>query len=281
MRVRFLIVVALFFLHGGMVSAFGAKNDTVSLQPIQLYKHEMVKQAHSVEFRLDAQLPDAENAQLATVVRQWFSSLLEAQTTLTVEKAGLADKSGEDMGEYFADAYVKRSKKEIADLVKTMRRDTTEHHFNYSFDMTVKRAYETGRFITFLAETYVYTGGAHGIQYREYATYRKDNGHLVTWNDLVLPKKKKDFCLLVTGGLQKYFGVMDFTALREHLLLSEPYTRTSFPLPQGNPGLVEDGLRVQYGAYEIAPYAAGQPLVVIPYSSMKRLWSKVGLSLWK
>ena len=174
-----------------------------------------------------------------------------------------------------------RGRDEITQLVRETRRDTLDHRFNYAFDMTLTRVYETKRFVTFRAETYAYSGGAHGVQYREYATFRKSDGHLVSWRDLIEPRQQTKFSTLVVDGLEDYFGVVGFAALSERLQITDSYSRTSFPLPKGNPGLLEDGLCVQYDAYEIAPYAAGQPLAIVPYASMKRLWSKVGLSLWK
>lgn len=249
----------------------------IAMDSVSAHEQKLVKKKHLLEFTLNVQLPAAEE-KLADPVRAWWLALLTGQTG--IEPDGPLT-SGDEVSTYFRKAYMDRGRDEITQLVRETRRDTLDHRFNYAFDMTLTRVYETKRFVTFRAETYAYSGGAHGVQYREYATFRKSDGHLVSWRDLIEPRQQTKFSTLVVDGLENYFGVVGFAALSERLQITDPYSRTSFPLPKGNPGLLEDGLCVQYDAYEIAPYAAGQPLAIVPYASMKRLWSKVGLSLWK
>ena len=259
-------------------SLFSAEPDTVALTPVTQHETATVKKKHTLEFTVNVQLPADEDSRLYAPVRSWAMGLLFGQTGLTPDDT---TGSAGEVAERMAKAYVKRGKAEIADLAKMARRDGTDSRFNYAFDLSVQRVYETRRFITFVAETYNYAGGAHGVQTRVYATFVKASGHRLTWDDIILPKRKAKFCGLVTDGLQDFFGVKGFAALKERLLVEGKVSRTSFPLPKNGPGLLEDGLRVQYEAYEIAPYAAGQPLSVVPYSAMRGVWSKMGVSIWR
>ena len=219
-------------------SLFAAEPDTVALTPVTQHETATVKKKHTLEFTVNVQLPADEDSRLYAPVRSWAMGLLFGQTGLTPDDT---TGSAGEVAERMAKTYVKRGKAEIADLAKMARRDGTDSRFNYAFDLSVQRVYETRRFITFVAETYG----------------------------------------LVTDGLQDFFGVKGFAALKERLLVEGKVSRTSFPLPKNGPGLLEDGLRVQYEAYEIAPYAAGQPLSVVPYSAMCGVWSKMGVSIWR
>ncbi len=271
-------ILSLLLLFSAGVPLCAAEPDTVVLTSVEKHVDAVVKKKHALEFSLRMQLPARQASPLYAPVRSWALALIAGQTGLVLEDTAGTD--DEAVG-WLADTYVKRSKEEITELVKLTRRDTTDHRFNCTFDLSVQRVYETRRFITFSAEMYNYSGGAHGVQTRVYVTFLKSNGHRLTWDDIILPKRKADFCTLVTDGLQDFFGVMGFSALRERLLVDGKYSRTSFPLPKNGPGLLADGLRVQYEAYEIAPYAAGQPLVVVPYTSMRRMWTKLGVSIWR
>ena len=51
--------------------------------------------------------------------------------------------------------------------------------------------------------------------------------------------------------------------------------------PEGTPGLLADGLHVQYADYEIAPHAAGMPGVTITYDQMKGFWTPYAVKIWR
>ena len=72
---------------------------------------------------------------------------------------------------------------------------------------------------------------------------------------------------LFRGYVAQYFEVDD-DALSELLFDN---VETTFPLPTQEPWLTADGVKFCYTAYEIAPYAAGQPSGTIPAEKVDKL----------
>lgn len=273
----------LFFLLLCLLPALQLKadyvvTDTVALQHIESHKAKKVKGLHSVEFRFVGNLPQATEAVYQNVAA-WTDSLL----CIGLEQPSMATNAAslKKIVAAHEKAYLKSGKAELSATDKQMRKEGNRHRISYSYDITISVAYETNRFITFCAETYFYTGGAHGGQALVYATFRKDNGALLTWDDLFLKKKMPALRNLVADGLQDFFGVPTYADLKTRLILDKDYARKNFPLPAGTPGLLKDGLRVQYATYEIAPYAAGRPMAVISYSKLRGFWTEEAKWLWK
>lgn len=238
-----------------------------------------VKKNNRVEFTLHVDFPSDTHAHLKRNMTGWIDGLLSTLTGVKGPDETPASTPERLIG-YYEKEYLKKSRDEIVEILK-LREKGTEHPVNYVVDMSVKRRYETSRLITYSAEAYLYGGGAHGMTYTVYVSFRKNDGRQLTWDDLVVPKMKKTFSTWVADGVMRYFGMTDFENLRGNLLIEKPYSRTSFPLPAGGPGLLADGLRVQYALYEIAPYAAGAPSVTIPYAQLQKVLTPVAKQLLK
>lgn len=278
MRLTKFFLLLLFLLPALHLKADYALTDTVALQHVESHKFQKVKGLHSVEFRFAGDLPKVTEAVYSNVTA-WADSLL--CFGLEQKPAATNAPSLKKMVAAHQKVFIKNSKAEISEIDKQMRKEGNRHRISYSYDMTISVVYETNRFITFSAETYFYTGGAHGGQALVYATFRKDTGKLLTWEDLFLKKKMPALRGLVVDGLQDFFGVPTYSDLKTRLIFDQEYSRKNFPLPAGTPGLLKDGLRVQYASYEIAPYAAGRPMAVISYSKLKGFWTEEAKWLWK
>lgn len=271
-------ILSAVLLFAGASSAPAAVADTVALASTVRHESGKAKKNNAVEFTLDLQLPASRGDTLYGAVREWaFGQLAGAEGLSDVGTPATDD----ELADRMAEAYMERSKEEIGQKVRSTRRDTESHRFNYAFDFAVRRVYETGGFITFVAEAYDYAGEAGPRQRRAYATFRKSDGHRLTWDDIILSKQLPAFSALVADGLQDFFGVVGFDALRDRLAIDGKYGRTSLPLPQGGPGLVADGIRVQYDTGEIAPGEAGQPLAIVSYTNMRGMWTKGAVKLWR
>ena len=252
-------------------------NDTIALERIAAQDEKRIRQLHLAHFNLSADVPAADTV-LRPAVTRWMGSLLEAQL------GGKGAKAGADAGETarsYEKQFIDGARRDIKEQLKLRGKDDPAARITYTYDLALRRVYETDRFVTFRAEAYTYTGGAHGMQYVAYGTFVKADGRLLTWSDIVNARRMASFRALVADALMGYFGVQSFTAMKEKLLVDGKCARSTFPLPEGTPGLLADGLHVQYADYEIAPHAAGMPGVTITYDQMKGFWTPYAVKIWR
>lgn len=251
--------------------------DTTALERIETQDEKRIRRLHLVHFNLSADVP-ATDTVLRPAVTRWMDGLLGAQLG---NGAGQTGADAAETARRYEKQFVDGARREVKELLKARGKDDPEARITYTYDLALRRVYETDRFVTFRAEAYTYTGGAHGMQYVAYGTFVKADGRLLTWDDIVSPKRKTRFRGLVADALMDFFGVQSFSAMKEKLLVDAKCTRSTFPLPEGTPGLLADGLHVQYADYEIAPHAAGMPGVTITYNQMKGLWTPYAIKIWR
>ena len=114
-------------------------------------------------------------------------------------------------------------------------------------------------FITYEGESYIYTGGAHGMPMEMIATFDANTGKQLTFDDIILPNSK--------GQLLKL--------IQKNVLAQDEYQSSTlsdffeFTLPAQAPALKSDGVKFQYQAYEICCYAMGMPDCTIPYDEIR------------
>ncbi len=131
--------------------------------------------------------------------------------------------------------------------------------YSLKMDIDLECSYPT--FITYEGESYVYTGGAHGMPMEMIATFDANTGKQLTLDDIVLSKGKDKLLKLI----------------QKHVLAKDEYQSCTlsdfneFTLPAQAPALKPDGVKFQYQAYEIACYAMGMPDCTIPYAEIQPL----------
>lgn len=276
-RFKIWAVSLLFMLTSGGAVATSAPVDTLTLKRVESADLRQIRRVHAINFALSADVP-SEDETMRREVTAWLRTILTTDLDIT-PKTSFEDE--EAMAEFFRKTYIERGRKELLELAKERENDSIEVRVTYSYDLTVRKAYETAKFITFEAESYAYMGGAHGLNQKLYATFRKEDGKILTWDDILLPKRKSQFQAAVADALLGYFGTTTFQEMKTRLLVDDDCTRTTFPLPANAPGLLAKGLCVQYVDYEIAPHAAGIPSVTIPYKQMKGFWTPMAVKLWR
>jgi hypothetical protein len=120
---------------------------------------------------------------------------------------------------------------------------------------SITRVWENNRFVSFEADGYYYTGGAHGQSFCDGATFDKQTGKKVTLvkGDAALQK-------MLTERLKKTTEVEHF--------MEEPV-----PMPQAAPYVVAGGkIKFVYQPTEIGAYAMGMPeCEIYPYELEKWL----------
>lgn len=245
------------------------QTDTLALTHFDEAIEKPVRTLNHLSYKANIDCP-AEGV-VGEASRAWIEQLISADLNLPQMRYA-----------QYGKAYQKRTTKELKDIAKQMRGEAQPPRLSYSYDITVRRGFETAHFITLYADTYNYTAGAHGTQLRRFATFNKATGALLTWSDLFTPASQPRLRTLVTEGLSEFFGVKTYTDLRASLFEDQmPARANEFPLPKGNPGLMANGLHALYNSYEIAPHAAGQPVAIIAYDKLKGMWTRQAVALWR
>lgn len=145
--------------------------------------------------------------------------------------------------------------------------DEDEEIPGWEYDFSLTRTSETDRYVIFLSEDIVFSGGAHGgIIGCGPLTFDKKDGHLVE-------KFLKDSALqemqpLLRKGLVQYYASngqeIQPEQLGEYLTLSGDV----IPYPTWAPIPTPEGLDFTYQQYEIASYADGMPSFTLPYEEV-------------
>lgn len=151
--------------------------------------------------------------------------------------------------------------------------------------ISIKKVYETDKFITLEASTYWYSGGAHGGASLIGATFRKSDGRKF---DKSMIANEQELRPLLEKGLIKAFDVKNREELGDALMLStasgddDAETKLIYlSLPETQPWLTKEGMQLVYQQYEIGPYAVGMPTVAVPYSKLKPLLNATGKAYLK
>ena len=111
---------------------------------------------------------------------------------------------------------------------------------------------------------YDYTGGAHGSTVNSYYVMDRKTGQKLLLGDIV-DLNNTDFKSLVVKYLKEKISKnpeMFFEGAEQNI--ENGYQNNEF-----NYYLTKEGVGVEFGQYEIAPYAAGMQDIVIPYDELK------------
>lgn len=143
----------------------------------------------------------------------------------------------------------------------------------YSYEANIRKTYEDNKIVTYISTIYTYSGGAHPITSITGTTITKESCVTINYNSFS-QSGLNTLKNLVKTGLKEYFDVTTDKELKDMLFVDDI---NNIPLPASSPFFTKDGLTVMYSQYEIAPYAAGMPTVVIPYNKAKALLSDASL----
>ncbi len=258
---------------------------TISNQLSANYRKDSVK----VEVTMDFPARDASPNKLDNAVRKWLHEKLAAScedSLVTDYQGDLQD--GNALIRHYQQKFIDSSLKSFVELEK-LRDDTTEYYTNYFVSFKAKAVYETEKLVTYRLDIDQYMGGAHGLTTLAYATFRKLDGHILTWGDVLRPASRPAFSRLLARGVVRYFTQYDknmktFAQVRESLFLPDGTTMSNFPFPATNPGLTAKGVEAVYQSYEIGPYSIGHPSVTIPLSTilpLSRPLFKISAKAWQ
>ncbi len=132
--------------------------------------------------------------------------------------------------------------------------------------MEIKMCCDTSTFVSYTVNNYVFSGGAHGSDFVDAATFSTADGHVVGYP--VDTAKVKE----LQPVLRKY--VAEYMAQNDNSINAKNVTDYLFidndviPLPVVAPYFTPQGLTFVYQQYEIAPYAVGHPSFTVPYKEL-------------
>lgn len=131
-----------------------------------------------------------------------------------------------------------------------------------TFEFSCDKLFANYHFASFSHTGDIYLGGAHGVPITDIYTIAREDGKLVTMEDIFPASTHRKLKAIVYRNLLKEYDEDNF------------WEDAATKLP-GDLGvaLVREGVRFQYDAYEIGPYVIGTPSVTIPYSELTAIMS--------
>lgn len=204
------------------------------------------------ETKVTVQYPVDGSAACTQSIRRWINSELGGgyKGSLNEPAAMMAFYKKEDAGEF------------------------AHPEFNENRVFTITKGYENAKVVTFMVESYLYEGGAHGMYCKYGVTFRKTDGRqfgmdcIRSWNGL---------SSLTRAGLRKYFKVRTNAQLNEQLQIENP---NRIPAPTCNPWITAQGVTFYYVPYEISYYAAGDPNFTLTKTQITPYLTALGKSFF-
>ena len=118
-------------------------------------------------------------------------------------------------------------------------------------------------------ERYIYMGGAHGLETRNYFNFNLKTGKLITEKDLFVENFASDLAKLIKIRIvEESIGKTE----KEPILdLEETVYWTDSIKPNGNFYITDESINYVFNPYQIAPYSLGETEVTLPFSLLKNI----------
>jgi len=154
-----------------------------------------------------------------------------------------------------------KSFKSLSELANTFWK-TAEQRYQIVLAAEVRRA--TPSIVVIDLQSYLYSGGAHGLTTSRYINWLPGFDRIITLNDLIQPGRMKAFEAALRKQYAKWLETNEFAASdRADYVKMWPFQFSD------NAALMEDGIAVTFGHYVLGPYALGMPTILVPFSELK------------
>ena len=151
--------------------------------------------------------------------------------------------------------------KTFADLAAQFWK-TAEDRYEIVLGAEVRRA--TPSVIVIELQSYLYSGGAHGMSTMQYINWFPHTDKILTLNDIVLRGRMKAFEAALKKQYVKWLETNEFAQTDK-----AAYSKM-WPFQfSDNAALMQDGIAVTFDHYVLGPYALGMPTILVPYSELK------------
>jgi hypothetical protein len=199
-----------------------------------------------------------EHTEAASVKAKWVEHTYKNKKFLRYPQiTGLSSKTAEKK---INEALLKHIQGSYKTYLEVMKEGKADHstHFPYQYDVSYKVKYATSNQLSLLFNDYQYTGGAHGITAVTSYNFNANTGKQYRLTDIVKTKSK-------VLKVQKYA----YKAL--HKLYPDFVQKVSDVPVNKNTQFyfTKGGIYLLFQEYDVAPYAAGNPVVKIPESLYK------------
>lgn len=127
------------------------------------------------------------------------------------------------------------------------------------------------RFVNHDKQTYVFTGGAHGMEHVSLGIFDMDSARFLTSADIFELSSSEELPIILTSVLKKQLEIEESQSL-----VSEGYFMDQIPVTE-NYCLTPVGILFHYNSYEIAPYSFGHTQILLPFdlvSNLMQPWFK-------
>ena len=107
------------------------------------------------------------------------------------------------------------------------------------------------------------TGAAHGVPATQFLNWQRDRQRVLALNEAIVPGRQGEFVASARRAHDRWKAAQeDYRRDPATFDRMWPFQETD------NFALTREGVILKYDAYEIAPYAGGQPELLLPYSEL-------------
>ena len=132
--------------------------------------------------------------------------------------------------------------------------------WGYEWMVTPEYLGHVNDFELFDINSYVFTGGAHGMPYSEYLVFDLSTKKHIKLDDMLQAGKKSTFEALAYDAYKAWVKTVDDDV--------SSYEK-NWPFKLSDDVILTDkGINIRYQPYAIGPYAYGMPMLSIPYSKL-------------
>lgn len=177
----------------------------------------------------------------------------------------------------FKNSYIANYRKEVAELYQEDIKNGTPPDelpswYNYEYSLTTTFSEGKEGVINYTSDTFEYTGGAHPNEWVRWLNFNKNNGRLLTINDVFIPNAQPSICRILLKALIEEMAEQlenDNIKTLEDLQNEGILNSTNIYIPE-NFLLEKDNISFLYNKYDIAPYAVGVIVLSLPYTEIEK-----------
>ena len=149
------------------------------------------------------------------------------------------------------DSLDKVAEKFIADAAAVS--EISSAHWQLNGD--AKKLARHGDLLTIVVNSYLFTGGAHGMPVSRWLNWDFVNNSQVAIDDLIEPEKQQEFWQLAEDAHKQW---LDSQNVDSEFRQNWPFSRTD------DFRLTEEGMELLYGVYTLGPYSMGEVKLSLP-----------------
>jgi len=192
-----------------------------------------------------------------TVVHPIFSGTSLSEKLNQGVKAQILEKYLKDSASSTLEAYADQ----FIEDYKTIK-SKFDKAFGWYTDVNSRVVRQDSNLVVIESAVSIYTGGAHGTDELYYLNFDAESGKILSLEDILEPGFEESLNKLAQSRFEaKLSRESEFEAFKFE---NERFYNDNF-------GLLSNGLKFYYNAYEIAPYSSGATDIVIGYSQLGEL----------